>query len=102
MSGQVQSQPQGWKNKIHNLLQIKKIVLWQSKKKKKKRTEPKYGRPSIQASSVSLDWTNHRSKKLFVLNLESFLKQNLNLLHAGNYSHSIYIVLGIINNLETI
>lgn len=29
MSGQVQSQPQRWKNKIHNFLK-KKIVLWQS------------------------------------------------------------------------
>ena len=39
--------------------------------------------------------TTDQKNCLFVLNLENFLKQNLNLLHAGNYSHSIYIVLGI-------
>ena len=33
---------------------------------------------------------------------ESSKKQNLNLLQTGNYLHSIYIVLGIISNLETI
>ena len=33
---------------------------------------------------------------------ESFKKQNLNLLHASNYFCSIYIVLGIISNLEMI
>ena len=33
---------------------------------------------------------------------ESSRKQNLNLLHASNYLHSIYIVLGMISNLEMI
>ena len=31
-----------------------------------------------------------------------FQKQNLNLLHAGKYLHSIYVVLGIISKLEMI
>ena len=33
---------------------------------------------------------------------ESSKEQNLNLPHASNYLHSIYIVLGIISNLEMI
>ena len=34
--------------------------------------------------------------------LESSKKQNLNLSHAGNSLHNIYIVLSIISNLEMI
>ena len=33
---------------------------------------------------------------------ESYGKENLNLLCAGNYLHGIYIVFGIISNLEMI
>lgn len=33
---------------------------------------------------------------------ESSKKQNLNLLHASNYLHSIYIVLGVVSNLDMI
>ena len=33
-------------------------------------------------------------------NTESSRKQNLNLLHAGNYLYNIFIVLGVISNLE--
>ena len=60
------------------------------------------GLPYRQVLYLWIELTTDQKNCLFVLNLESFLKQNLNLLHAGNYSHSIYIVLGIINNLETI
>ena len=37
-----------------------------------------------------------------IKNSESSKKQNLNLPHISNYLHSIYIVLGIISNLEMI
>ena len=40
-------------------------------------------------------------KKVFLIS-ESFQKQNMNLLHAGNFLYNIYIVLGIISNLEII
>ena len=33
---------------------------------------------------------------------ENFRKQNLNLLFAGNYLHSIYTVLSIVSHLEMI
>ena len=33
---------------------------------------------------------------------ENFKKQNLNLSRDGNYLHTIFIVLGIISNLEMI
>ena len=46
--------------------------------------------------------TNLGSKIFGKKNPTSSKKQNLNLLHAGNYLHSIYIVLGIIGNLEMI
>ena len=29
-------------------------------------------------------------------------KQNLNLLHAGSYLHSIYIIVSILSNLEMV
>ena len=56
------------------------------------------------------DSTNHRSKIFTDKKIpESSKKQNLNLLHTGNYLHCIYsylhiiyIVLGIISNLEMI
>ena len=40
------------------------------------------------------------SKNIWKKTPESSKKQNLNLPHAGNYLHSIYIILGIICNLE--
>ena len=57
-----------------------------------------------------MDSTNYRLKYFFK-NPESSKKQNLNLLHAGNnlhsiyivvynYFHGIYIVLDVISNLE--
>ena len=53
----------------------------------------KYSRPSISASAVSADSTNHGSniseKKI---NPESSKKQNLNLPCAGNYLHGVYVV----------
>ena len=52
-------------------------------------------------SSTSTDSTNHRLK-IFEKSPEGSKKQNLNFLHAGNYLHSIHIVLGIISNLEMI
>ena len=52
--------------------------------------------------SASADSTNHRWKICGKKIPESATKQNLNLLHAGNYLHSIYVVLGIITDLEMI
>ena len=46
-------------------------------------------------------FTNHGLKILKII-LESYQKQNLNLLHTGNYLHHIYFVLDIISNLEMI
>ena len=50
-----------------------------------------------------------RAKQLQIKNIwrkkkppESSKKQNLNLLRTSNYLHSIYIVLGILSNLEMI
>ena len=57
----------------------------------------------MSANSASVDLTNHRwkySRKKEIS--ESPEKQNLNLLYLGKYLHSIYIVLGIIGNLEMI
>ena len=49
----------------------------------------------------------YRFKQLWIKNIqkkipETCKKQHLNLLHASNNFHSIYIVLGITSNLEMI
>ena len=51
----------------------------------------------------------HRVNQLQIENIwggervsECSKKQNLNLPHAGNYLHSIYIVSGLISNLQII
>ena len=49
-----------------------------------------------------MDTTKLRSKILFKKLSESFIKQNLNLLYIGGRLYSIYIVLGIVSNLELI
>ena len=50
-----------------------------------------------------MDLTNIDQKKIFFLIPESSKgKQNLNLFHAGNHLCSVYIVIGIISNLEMI
>ena len=47
--------------------------------------------------------TNWKSKNVQERkDAESYEKQNLNLLWAGSYLHSIYIVLGIVSHLEMI
>ena len=51
--------------------------------------------------SVSTDSSN-RGSKIYEKIPESSKKQNCNMLHTGNYLHSIYIVSGIISNLEMI
>ena len=43
---------------------------------------------SASKDSLNCAWKIFRNKKV----PESFKKQNLNLLHAGNYLHSFYIV----------
>ena len=55
---------------------------------------------SISSGTGSIDSTNCGSKILGENNPDTFKKQNLNLRHPCNYLHSIYIVLGIIRNLE--
>ena len=44
----------------------------------------------------------NRGLKILKIILESYQKQNLNLLHTGNNLHHIYFVLDIISNLEMI
>ena len=62
----------------------------------------------LQSALSILGFRIHRFNQLWVKNTrekknpESSPKQNLNLPYAGNYLHSIYIVLGIISNLEMI
>ena len=58
-------------------------------------TPEAHSQPSMPAGSTSADSTNHGSK-IFKKFPESSKKQNLNLLHDGNYLHSIYIVFTII------
>lgn len=61
----------------------------------------KYSQPSLSLGSASIDSLNHGLRvfrgKLFP---EICREQTLNLPSAGNYLHSIYITLGIINTLE--
>ena len=65
-------------------------------------TETYYSWPSVFVGSKSTD-SNNCGSKIFEKNTpEISKKQNLNLLHVGNYLHSIYIVLGIISNLDMI
>ena len=61
-----------------------------------------YSQPSAPMAPASMDPTNRRSKYQKNFFPESSKKRNLNLPHAGNYLHNIYIVLGIISNLEMI
>ena len=64
---------------------------------------PKYiiilGYNQLQVKNIQ---TNNNKKKQNRKSLENLKKQNLNLLHAGNYLHSISFVLCIITNLEKI
>lgn len=70
----------------------------------------KYSQPSIPTGSIPTDSNSHRSKILAEKNFQKVpKKRNLYLLYVGNYLHSIYIefttlyiVLGIISNLEVI
>jgi len=50
----------------------------------------------------SMDSANWGSKIFGKKNPENSKKQNLNLLHTGNYFHSIYIALDTISNPEII
>ena len=50
-----------------------------------------YSQPSLSVGSACTDSTS-KGLKLFLKIPESPQKQNLNLLHAGNYLHLIYIV----------
>lgn len=59
-------------------------------------------RSSIYTGSASVNSTNCRSKKYFKRNSRKFQKQNLNLLHTGNYLYGTYIILGIVSILEMI
>ena len=67
----------------------------------------RYGRPSLSPPHIcglsirgfkQLGMENIRGKKT----LESSKKQNLSLPGAGNYLHGIYVVGGILSNLEMI
>ena len=53
-------------------------------------------------SFTSIDSANLRSKILRKKIPELSKKQNLDLPHAGNYLHSIYITSGTINNSKMI
>ena len=59
-----------------------------------------HSQTSISADSTCMNSTE--TEKNFFLILEGLKKQNLNLLHTGCYLQSIYIVLGVISNLEMI
>ena len=61
-----------------------------------------YSWPFIFVGSASTDAINYKSKISEKKFSESPKKQNLNLPHSDNYLNSIYIVLGIISNLEII
>ena len=56
---------------------------------------------SVSIGSVSSDVSSHRLKILEKIQKVT-KKPNLNLPHAGNYLHSIYIMLGMLSNLEMI
>ena len=53
-------------------------------------------KPSVFVSSIASDSTNHGLKNIWKIIPESLEKQNLNLLHTGNYLHNSYIALHII------
>ena len=65
---------------------------------------PKYiiilGYNQLQVKNIQTNNNNNNKKNR--KSLENLKKQNLNLLHAGNYLHSISFVLCIITNLEKI
>ena len=58
----------------------------------------RYSWLSISAGFALLDLTTHELK--YLKNYGKFKKQNLNLLHVGNYLYSVSIVLGILSNME--
>ena len=61
--------------------------------------------PELQSTLQSTGYTSMAQPMYFTEKkkmAESSKKQNLNLPHASNYLHSIYIVLGIISNIEMI
>ena len=94
------------KKKILSLVNFVMYILPQLKKKLNKRVLDisKYS----QLLHIS-KFCTQRLNQLQIKNIpkkkkipESSKKQSLNLLPAGNYLHSIYIILGIISNLEMI
>ena len=65
-------------------------------------SQPSLSSDSASTDSTSVDSTKSGSKIFEKKVPKSSKKQNLNLPHTSNYLYSIYIILGIISNLEMI